>query len=190
MEVLERSDAKAIGVSQYFTGKPCKSGHITYRYTSSGACFGCVTSGRNAVPAMTPEAVRELRQAPIEAAAHKCASVADQIIELKFRAFHADASTLAQTAEAMCVARYPDVPVIMFRSSGASIRVESSTAMYKIKLHKDDLDMVQAVANALFGARVNGNVDMAAARQHAVGQAVKIAPPVPTDGFDYDKDPT
>lgn len=34
------SQAKAIGASRYFTGKPCKSGHIAERYVS-GRCVEC-----------------------------------------------------------------------------------------------------------------------------------------------------
>lgn len=37
----ERSAAKAEGKTQYFTGKPCKHGHISLRVTSSGSCVTC-----------------------------------------------------------------------------------------------------------------------------------------------------
>ena len=35
------SDAKALGLSMYYTGKPCKNNHITSRYASSKDCFFC-----------------------------------------------------------------------------------------------------------------------------------------------------
>ena len=38
-----RPEAKALGAKFYFTGKPCKHGHISYRYTA-GPCFACVSS--------------------------------------------------------------------------------------------------------------------------------------------------
>jgi hypothetical protein len=34
-------DAKALGLSMYYTGKPCKFGHLTARYASSKECFFC-----------------------------------------------------------------------------------------------------------------------------------------------------
>jgi hypothetical protein len=35
------TDAKALGLAMYFTGKPCKRNHITTRYASSKDCFFC-----------------------------------------------------------------------------------------------------------------------------------------------------
>jgi hypothetical protein len=37
----ERAAAAAAGEPQYFTGKPCKHGHISNRCTSSGSCMVC-----------------------------------------------------------------------------------------------------------------------------------------------------
>ena len=34
-------DAKALGLSMYFTGKPCRYGHVTARYASSAECVFC-----------------------------------------------------------------------------------------------------------------------------------------------------
>ncbi|RTL93858.1 hypothetical protein EJV44_15395 [Ancylobacter aquaticus] len=41
MSPLSRQDALKSGVSTYFTGLPCKSGHTTRRYTKSGHCVAC-----------------------------------------------------------------------------------------------------------------------------------------------------
>lgn len=41
MESISRADARAQGLTRYFTGKACKSGHTTERYTSSAACVEC-----------------------------------------------------------------------------------------------------------------------------------------------------
>ena len=35
------SEARALGTSHYFTGRPCKYGHISIRYLSTGACAEC-----------------------------------------------------------------------------------------------------------------------------------------------------
>ena len=46
--LIERDVAEAQGLTYYFTGKPCKRGHIDYRFVSSGGCKRCVnrSSGR------------------------------------------------------------------------------------------------------------------------------------------------
>ncbi|MDO3431151.1 hypothetical protein QWJ46_00490 [Rhizobium sp. CBN3] len=36
-----RAEAKALGGIHYYTGKPCKHGHIDVRYTTDGACAEC-----------------------------------------------------------------------------------------------------------------------------------------------------
>lgn len=40
MEIISRSQAKAAGLKYYFTGKPCKNGHIAERYVA-GRCVLC-----------------------------------------------------------------------------------------------------------------------------------------------------
>lgn len=40
----ERAAAKAAGETTYFTGRPCKLGHIVNRVTSSGSCVECARS--------------------------------------------------------------------------------------------------------------------------------------------------
>src|SRR6056300_409537 len=41
MEVITRKQAKEQGLKHYFTGKPCKHGHVRERHTSSGSCLEC-----------------------------------------------------------------------------------------------------------------------------------------------------
>ena len=38
----KRKEAKELGLTHYFNGKPCPKGHINRRFTSSGTCFQCV----------------------------------------------------------------------------------------------------------------------------------------------------
>lgn len=42
MEIIPSSDARARGLKLYFTGKPCKRGHITARRVSTLQCTECV----------------------------------------------------------------------------------------------------------------------------------------------------
>lgn len=43
MDVISKKDAKAKGLKRYFTGEPCKHGHIAERYMS-GSCMECKDS--------------------------------------------------------------------------------------------------------------------------------------------------
>lgn len=40
-EIISRKDAKKIGLKRYFTGKPCKHGHLSERKTVNGGCVLC-----------------------------------------------------------------------------------------------------------------------------------------------------
>lgn len=41
MEILTRADAFEIGSTKYFTGQPCKHGHVAERYTTTCVCTVC-----------------------------------------------------------------------------------------------------------------------------------------------------
>jgi len=40
-KIIIRKEAKSLGLSRYFTGKPCKHSHISERKTSNGDCLSC-----------------------------------------------------------------------------------------------------------------------------------------------------
>ncbi len=41
MHIINRKVAKSLGVPRYFTGKACKHGHVSERYTCDGTCYEC-----------------------------------------------------------------------------------------------------------------------------------------------------
>jgi len=41
MEIITRKEAKERGLDRYYTGEPCKYGHIDERYMSTGNCVVC-----------------------------------------------------------------------------------------------------------------------------------------------------
>ena len=41
MEIISRAEAKAKGLKRYFTGVPCKHGHVDERLVSVGSCCEC-----------------------------------------------------------------------------------------------------------------------------------------------------
>jgi len=42
MEIITRKEALEKGLKYYFTGKPCKHGHIDKRYTLNAVCQECI----------------------------------------------------------------------------------------------------------------------------------------------------
>ena len=48
METISRQEAKAKGLTRYYTGKPCKRGHVAERYVSNGHCVECDKKRREA----------------------------------------------------------------------------------------------------------------------------------------------
>jgi hypothetical protein len=51
MEIITFEEAKEIGQNWYFTGKPCKNGHVAKRYFSSGrrgSCYECIVQNTKA----------------------------------------------------------------------------------------------------------------------------------------------
>ena len=47
MNIITRREAKSRGLSRYFTGKPCKHGHIALRDTVNGSCIECSWKKQN-----------------------------------------------------------------------------------------------------------------------------------------------
>ena len=59
---MKRSDAKALGLTRYFTGKPCPRGHIEDRMTSSGRCCVCANADKVARRKARPEEHKQYMQ--------------------------------------------------------------------------------------------------------------------------------
>jgi hypothetical protein len=41
MEVITRMEAAKLGLLRFYTGKPCKHGHDSERYTRTNTCIEC-----------------------------------------------------------------------------------------------------------------------------------------------------
>lgn len=67
--IVLRHEARASGASTYFTGKPCRRGHIELRYVVNAMCAGCLAERR-----ATPEGrayARSYAQSPAGITARK-----------------------------------------------------------------------------------------------------------------------
>ncbi len=55
METTSRKKALAEGLARYFTGKPCKHGHVAQRYTRNRGCVRCRNESARRWVAQNPE---------------------------------------------------------------------------------------------------------------------------------------
>ena len=68
--VITRAEAKAIGQTRFFTGKPCKHGHLSQRTAANGGCIQCnAETGSALYHAETPKQ-RKARRAKNRAWKH------------------------------------------------------------------------------------------------------------------------
>lgn len=54
----ERTEAAAAGLPRYFTGRPCKHGHIAERRTSTSECMECAPARRSEWVRRNPEKIK------------------------------------------------------------------------------------------------------------------------------------
>ena len=71
MEIITRAEAKAQGLKRYFTGKPCKYGHVSERLVSDGKCCECRKKRHKENKDAIAERNREYYKANKEALAEK-----------------------------------------------------------------------------------------------------------------------
>lgn len=45
-QIITRAQARHNGLGKYFTGVPCRNGHVAERYTQSGSCEDCIRQSR------------------------------------------------------------------------------------------------------------------------------------------------
>lgn len=57
--IISRTDATSAGLTHYFTGEPCKHGHLSPRYVRDGKCSTCVQDRVLAHKIANPEMVKE-----------------------------------------------------------------------------------------------------------------------------------
>ena len=71
LQIVSRAESKAAGSSTYFTGKPCRAGHVDIRYTVNGGCAKCLKASNNALASQDREKYRERNRAYYRANATK-----------------------------------------------------------------------------------------------------------------------
>jgi hypothetical protein len=59
VEIISRKEAIDRGLTRYFTGEPCKHGHVAERRTRNGWCIACRQKFRHDRDAANPEAAKK-----------------------------------------------------------------------------------------------------------------------------------
>jgi len=75
--IISRGDALRLGCKFFFTGRPCRRGHVAERYVSAGSCVECVRLPRTvrrtaAPPPARPMIQRHARLDPLDVGAPLC----------------------------------------------------------------------------------------------------------------------
>ncbi len=78
MKTISRAQAKSLGLKRYFTGRPCKRGHIAERETINSSCLCCVLVRRKKHYLTNRETIRIAARAAYKAdpGKYRAASVA------------------------------------------------------------------------------------------------------------------
>lgn len=75
--IIARSEAKSLGMKGYYTGSPCRGGHVGERFVSSGNCKECIRAYRAAYRKVHPaHDAAYKKQWRIDNAAHVAAHAA------------------------------------------------------------------------------------------------------------------
>lgn len=58
-KIISRAQAKAVGLKHYFTGKPCKHGHVAMRLVSAETCMICLAENTRRYAEANPDTIRD-----------------------------------------------------------------------------------------------------------------------------------
>ncbi len=122
---MERPEAVEKGMSQYTTGRPCKQGHLTYRYTVSGSCSACVR----------PKF--EKRTDP-------------DFVNMRIRVRDKHVGEVDAIMHFMAITRVPSLTMRYVTFNGRRTSVACGTSIRHYRVHKDDHDSLKAMLVAKF----------------------------------------
>jgi len=129
-----RGEAKLRQQSQYFTGLPCKNGHVTYRYTSSGACSGCIRQHNKPLSGAT-EIARKNAKA--------------QLVQIRLRCHHVDREALAAAMWSFALMRYPELTLRDIDPHLLPKDADGNAGLFAFYCHLDDVAAARGLADKL-----------------------------------------
>ncbi len=60
LKIILKEEAKQLNQKWYFTGKPCKYGHVDKRYLNTGVCYGCKRKSNKECNTRHPETFKKI----------------------------------------------------------------------------------------------------------------------------------
>lgn len=130
---MERPEAIDLNEPTYTTGRPCKHGHYTYRYTQSGTCSECIN----------PKTKKKF-----------------DLIEMKVRVFDVNLVELTTIVHFAAMLRYPNISVSEVTCKGRRTGVSKGSSVRYFKVHKDDYDSLLKLAISMFTKQSSSQFDM------------------------------
>ena len=124
---MERSEAARQWLRTYTTGRPCKNGHNTYRYTQSGTCSQCVN---NTVTRPDDQS----------------------FCILKVRVWKRDVDQVNAAMHLAMMLRIPGITMNEITNRGKYTRIIGTSAILHYLAHKDDVVALTKYAADLFKA--------------------------------------
>ena len=156
MDIKTRKQAMIDGENIYFTGKPCKHGHMNYRYVQSGSCYDCINSTRINGESATAVSRRE-RLLEASASIVIKNKIKSELVSAKFRVFDEDADSFLATVWAFTLVRYAEVTRADIESRTGPTDSSGGTAMYTFNCHPDDVLQIRQVAVDMVKSRCDVN---------------------------------
>lgn len=162
-----RKLAVAAGVKKFFTGEPCKHGHVAYRYTQSGTCSACIRASVDAVS----EALRSDKPDPSVARAARRAAL-EQLVEIQVRSRPEAVAAIRALAGSLVTMRFPELNNNDAWSNKSGTNPAGGTLLYKMYVHSDDIQFIRTEAQKTMNPVP---VDIAAERRRIFGKAAMEA---------------
>lgn len=182
MDIKTRKQAMMAGENTYFTGKPCKNGHMSYRYVQSGACYDCINATRVAADSPTAKA-REQRLTEAATALKVKNLVKENLALVKVRIFAQEREGVALAAYALAAMRFPTLSPSDIDPRIPPISKEpSGTALYSFYCHDEDIGALRAAAAATFAKYPT---DIERKRQEAMQEALRHIGPDTTPPMSF-----
>ena len=174
MDIKTRKQAMLDGENTYFTGTPCKNGHITYRYVQSGTCYECINGHRISADSNAAK-LRESRLAETSSALKVKTDAKSSLVLVKVRIVPKVREQVAAAAFALANLRYPCLSMTDVDPERAPTdrHPSSGQVLYSFYCHDDDVAMLRLIAKeAVAAVTPTLQVDMKAQIAMNVGQAI------------------
>lgn len=139
MNILTREEARRHGEPKYFTGIPCKNGHVTYRYTQSGTCSACIRSYSS-----SPETLQQDQRRRDNLS---------RLVTFRARVADIDQSFISEMVLASVRMREPGALMRDVRKGGAGRGRVDRSSVHEFHCFAEDLEQLRTAAGLIFDSR-------------------------------------